>query len=669
MCRYGARIKFANQLRPVLLRLLFGLYLGTAGINSLLAQSPLPAPGQAMHWIAAAEQQLHKNDYMAAQQSFDQALPLVRQSGDEAALGRLLKTIGDLYAVRNYFRQSIDHYREALPLLRNTGQTQLQGDCLEKMAGIQAQFGFSEAAINHYNRALKVKTGLGDQPGMAFCHARLANLYFADKNYEEALAHNRESLRLTAAGGPEETDAAILEAIILTFMDQLEDAWSSLQQAQALVARQNDSSAKIKLYSATANFFLARQDQIQYNLFLDSAKMLIQGSQNPELAIAGLEQMALLHQKNGDYPSAYTAMRLLNRYKDIFRTENIERISAEINDAAATALREKEIEYLNLNNQLKAAQLRQSQMAHQALLRENMYQDSALSQQTLLLNAVKTESKLRQGQLEQELMLNAALQRENTLKQQNLVQERRLQRLLWIGLALFALLGGVIFYQYRKQQRNNTIIRRQSAELIVLNKEVHHRVKNNLQVISSMLDLQSQSLPDKQARTVIRGAILRVQAMAFIHQNLYHDDASNLVDMPDYIAMLSDHLFNTYNIRPESIRLHLQIEPLRLHTDTAVPLGMILNELISNALKYAFKGRQNGSIRVTLKRQGAQLLLRITDDGIGLPPAFDANKSPSFGYQIIQAFAQKLKASLLLDGANGTDVQLLISKFKTSDTP
>lgn len=668
MCRHRARIKFANQLRPVLLRLLFGLYLGTAGINSLRAQLPLPATGQAERWIAAGEQQMHKKDYLAAQQSFEQALPLVRQSGDEAALGRLLKTIGDLYAVRNYFRQSIDHYREALPFLRNTGQTQLQGDCLEKMAGIQAQFGFSEAAINHYNRALKVKTGLDDQPGMAFCHARLANLYFADKNYEEALAHNRESLRLTAAGGPEETDAAILEAIILTFMERPEDAWSSLQRAQTLVARQNGSSDQIKLYSATANFYLARQDQTQYNLYLDSAKMLIQGSQNPELAIAGLEQMALLHQKNGDYPSAYTAMRLLNRYKDIFRTENIERISAEINDAAATALREKEIEYLNLNNQLKAAQLRQSQMAHQALLRENMYQDSALSQQTLLLNAVKTESKLRQGQLEQELMLNAALQRENTLKQQNLVQERRLQRLLWMGLALFALLGGVIFYQYRKQQRNNTIIRRQSAELIVLNKEVHHRVKNNLQVISSMLDLQSQSLPDKQARTVIRGAILRVQAMAFIHQNLYHDDASNLVDMPDYIAMLSDHLFNTYNIRPESIRLYLQIEPLRLHTDTAVPLGMILNELISNALKYAFKGRQNGSIRVTLKRQGAQLLLRIADDGIGLPPGFDASKSSSFGYQIILAFAQKLKASLLLDGANGTDVQLLISKFKTSDT-
>lgn len=612
---------------------------------------------------------MQKKDYMAAQRSFEQALPLVRQSGDAAALGRLLKTMGDLYAVRNYFRQSIDHYREALPLLRSTGQTQLQGDCLERMAGIQAQFGYSEAAMNHYNRALKVKTGLGDQPGMAFCHARLANLYFADKNYEEALAHNEETLRLTAAGGPEETDAAILNVVILTFLERLEEAGRSLQKARTLVAHQNDTSAKIKLYSATANLHLARQDQTQYNQYLDSAKMLIQGSQNPELAIAGLEQMALLHQKNGDYPAAYNAMRLLNRYKDIFRTENIERISAEINDAATTALHEKEIEYLHLNNRLKAARLRQSQMARQALLRENVYQDSALRQQAQLLSALETESKLRKEQLEQELVLNAALQRENSLKQQNLIQERRLQGLLWIGLALFALLGGTIFYQYRKQQRNNATIRRQSAELRVLNKEVHHRVKNNLQVISSMLDLQSQSLPDKRARTVIREAILRIHAMAFIHQNLYQDDASNLVDMPDYIAMLSDHLFNTYNIRPESIHLHVQTEALRLHTDTAVPLGMILNELIGNALKYAFKGRPDGNVWVTLQRQGDRLLLRVADDGNGLPADFDIDKTSSLGYQIIQAFAQKLKATLLLDGARGTDVQLLISKFKTSDTP
>jgi len=652
-------------MRSLLLSPIFCVFIG-----SLFGQSGNLVPAHAQTWIASGHQQVQKKDYVAALRLFEQALPLVQQSGDDAALGRLLKSIGDVYAGRNYFRQSIDHYREALPLLRKTDQSRLQGECLEKMAGIQAHFGFSENAINHYSRALKVKASLGDDAaGVAYCHARLSHLYFTEKNYEEALAHNREALRLAGTDWATETDATIQEAVILTFMERPEEASLSLKKAGDLVSRQNDPSARIKLLSATSNFYLAQQDRERARVYLDSAKTLIKGSQNPELAIAALDQMALIHQKNGDYQSAFEAMLLLDRYKDIFRTENIERISAEINDAAATALREKEIEYLNLNNRLNAAELRQAQMAHEALLRENLFQDSALANQALLLAVLETESKLRNEQLEKEKTLNAALNRENELKQQNLNQERRLQRVLWLGLALFALLGGVIFYQFRKQRRNNAIIRRQSAELTVLNKEVHHRVKNNLQVISSMLDLQSQTLHDTRARAVVKEAILRVQAMAFIHQNLYHDDASNTVDMPDYIAMLSDHLFNTYNIHPEKIQMHMQIEPIRLHTDTAVPLGMILNELISNALKYAFKKRESGTIRVTLQRKENQLLLQVKDDGIGLPADFDPNHTTSFGYEMIHAFAQKLKATLLLDGANGTDVQLLISKFKTSETP
>lgn len=624
-------------------------------------------PGGAAVWIAAGDLALQKKDNLSALRAYEHALPLMRQSGDEAALGRLYKTIGDVYVARNYFRQAIDHYREAQPLLRKTEQTQLLADCLEKMAGIQADFGYTEPAINHYNRALKINTGLANQPGMAFCHARLAHLNFLEKNYAEALQHDREATRLAGSDWIMETDMAILEVLVLTFMERFAEAEQGLQNARKLVSQQNDSSGKIRLLSATSNLFLAQKDNKHAKIYLDSAKTLIQGSQNPELAIAALDQMALLHQKNGDFQAAFESMVYLDRYKDIFRNKNIERISAEISDAAATALQEKEIEYLNLNNQLKAAELKQIQLTRSALLRENLFKDSALTNQALLLSALEAETQLRNTQLEKEKKLNQALNRENALKQQNLDQERQLRQILWIGLVLFALLGSIIFYQYRKQQRNNAIIRRQSDELMVLNKEVHHRVKNNLQVISSMLDLQSQTLHDTRAKNVVKEAILRVQAMAFIHQNLYLDDAANTVDMPDYIAMLCDHLFNTYNIHPDKIRLDMQIEPLRLHTDTAIPLGMILNELISNALKYAFKGRPTGSIWVTLRKNDEKILLQVKDDGVGLPANFEPQRTNSFGYEIIQAFSQKLKASLLIDGAKGTDVQLLIAKFKMNE--
>ncbi|MBL0144587.1 MAG: sensor histidine kinase [Chitinophagaceae bacterium] len=236
------------------------------------------------------------------------------------------------------------------------------------------------------------------------------------------------------------------------------------------------------------------------------------------------------------------------------------------------------------------------------------------------------------------------------------------------------LLGAIIFLQFKKQQKKNQIIHKQSAELEVLNKEIHHRVKNNLQVISSMLDLQSQSLNDKRATAIIKEGIQRVQSMAFIHQNLYQGNAVNAVNMQEYLKMLSNHLFQTYNIETEKIKLHTQIEDLKLHTDTAIPLGMILNELISNALKYAFpkndlhNKKNNGDIWVSMKKKGTELLLQVKDNGVGLPNDFNPDKSNSFGYEIIKAFLQKLKARMNIDGGNGTDVQIIISKFKTIET-
>ncbi len=616
--------------------------------------------------IAAGDAYLQKRDYVNALKQYEQAQPLLQQLGDEYRLGQLLKEIGDVYATRNYFRQSVDHYRDAMPYLKKTGQQELLGACMESMAGISANFGYSTQAIGHYTRALAIKTKLNDSKGAAFCHAMLSKLNFSEKNYEAALSHNQHVQQLAGDDWAMETDAAIREGVILTFLGQTAEAEKSLQRAETLVARQNNPSNTIQLMSARSNLYLVLRDKIRADQYLDSAKAVLKGSQNPELAIAGLGQMAEINKNNGDYEAAYEAMAAMDRFKDIFRSKNIERISAEINEAASMALREKEIEYLNLANQLKEAQLGKERVARLALLRENGLKDSTFANQTLLLRALENESKLRDTQLAKEKALSQSLSRENSLKQQLLNDERRNKNLLYAGLAAMVLLGSVIYFQYRKQQKNNRIIGKQSEELAVLNKEIHHRVKNNLQVISSMLDLQSQSLTDEKARAVIKEAILRVQAMAFIHQNLYRDNAVNSVNMNEYIQILSDHLFQTYNIRTDKIQLHTQIEPLNLHTDTAIPLGMILNELISNALKYAFKNREQGDLWVTLKRNQQELLLQVRDNGVGLPKSFDPERTTSFGYEIIQAFAQKLRARVNIDGTDGTDVQLIITKFKTT---
>lgn len=343
----------------------------------------------------------------------------------------------------------------------------------------------------------------------------------------------------------------------------------------------------------------------------------------------------------------------------------MERISAEIKNTAEADMSAKEIEFLNRENNLKADKLRNETLLRMALIRQNLLIDSSLDQQRLLTAIKERESALRNDQLQREKELRLSLSRENELKQEHLNEERNSKWMLWMGIAGLALSGTVIFIQYRRQLRKNAIIRKQSGELEVLNKEIHHRVKNNLQVISSMLDLQSQTLQDDQATAIVKEGIQRVQSMAFIHQNLYQGHSVNSVNMNEYIRMLSNHLFQTYNIRSDKIRLHTSIEELNLHTDTAIPLGMILNELISNSLKYAFTGREEGAILVSMKRSDNELLLQVKDNGIGLPEGFSPDTVNSFGYEIIKAFAQKMKARINIDGSQGTDVCIIISKFKT----
>lgn len=152
--------------------------------------------------------------------------------------------------------------------------------------------------------------------------------------------------------------------------------------------------------------------------------------------------------------------------------------------------------------------------------------------------------------------------------------------------------------------------------------------------------------------------------MAFIHQNLYQGDSVNSVNMTEYVQMLVEHLFDAYNITPEKVTLQTEIAPMKLHTDTVIPIGMILNELISNALKYAFKGKDNGSLFVSLKKEKDLLVLKVKDNGVGMHQNPDIARLKSFGFKIIHAFSRKLKAQLNIDTQQGTDVELLIHKYK-----
>ena len=200
----------------------------------------------------------------------------------------------------------------------------------------------------------------------------------------------------------------------------------------------------------------------------------------------------------------------------------------------------------------------------------------------------------------------------------------------------------------------------------VLLKEVHHRVKNNMQIIASLLDLQSESLTDSVTRQIFQESQNRVRSMALIHEHLYQSEDLARIDAAQYIQDLVYSLFNSYETQSESIISKLDVDEIFLEVDTAIPCGLILNELISNALKHAFPDGRAGEICINLhSNQEKQLTLSVRDNGVGLPEELDFRNTESLGLQLVCTLTAQLKGTITLDSSRGTAFQITFTEKET----
>ena len=210
----------------------------------------------------------------------------------------------------------------------------------------------------------------------------------------------------------------------------------------------------------------------------------------------------------------------------------------------------------------------------------------------------------------------------------------------------------LLLAQTEQKQAEEKIIQA-LREKDVLLKEIHHRVKNNLQVISSLLALQSDSLDDPVAQSLLTESQNRVRAMSMIHEKLYQSPTLSRVQFGEYITTLAGFLFRSYTQTSGRVELKLDAEEIHLNIDTAVPCGLILNELISNSLKYAFRDGRRGELRVGLRSAGDGYRLTVADNGVGLPEDFDVRQANSLGLQLVDALSRQIKADLKVDGRGG----------------
>jgi PAS domain S-box-containing protein len=190
----------------------------------------------------------------------------------------------------------------------------------------------------------------------------------------------------------------------------------------------------------------------------------------------------------------------------------------------------------------------------------------------------------------------------------------------------------------------------------VLLKEIHHRVKNNLQVISSLLYLQSKKIEIKEYKDIFNESQNRIKSMALVHENLYKSDNFAGIDLSDYIRSLVNYLIRTYNVNYNKIKQEINIDHIILSIDKSIPFGLIMNELVTNSLKYAFNDRDEGLFKVEIHKLDSGIIhVSVFDNGVGMPVDFDIKKSTSLGLKLVQTLVDQLEGTFQWHSNGGTE--------------
>ena len=330
-----------------------------------------------------------------------------------------------------------------------------------------------------------------------------------------------------------------------------------------------------------------------------------------------------------------------------------------------------ELEYLPVQRgalhsiQKNYAALQNSEKAYEYLTKYTEVNDSLYNEDKIReVNQVEMNYAFSRQQLADSLAFNT-----EKIILESQVQQERQGRWFFLGIAgLLGLLAVVLFRNNQQRQQTNELLSIQKTEIEKKNqqnelllKEIHHRVKNNLETVSSLLALQSATIEDPAVLDAMQESQNRVQSMGMIHQKLYQGENLAAIEMKDYFVNLSEGVLDSFGTEGR-VQVECAMQELELDVDTAVPIGLIVNELLTNSLKYAFPNGQSGQIKISLKELNASdLELTVADDGIG-KNTIEANQSKGFGTQLIQLLTRQINGRLEEVINQGTIISLQFKK-------
>lgn len=555
----------------------------------------------------------------------------------------ILILLGKLYYQRGNHLFSGQQFFEALRSEIVKNDITLENEIREYILRIYNILPTFNLTSDFFEKSIDIKQKLGDDRGEMMVTQKLSQLYYSKGEYQKCITTANKGIELAKKLNDEDVffSNTIEKINCLTRLGKHRQAETELKK---LKHEYNpiDFHHITRYETAWGNHFLALQDEKQAQVHYSKALP----SRAPVMEQYLYKHQAESYAKAGMMDKAYEIQNKYIAQLSESYLSSILPVVIQMEEKSARTNLDEQIKYLNAQNLLK---------------------DTLLKNQKLLADALEAKNAIQLNQLQNQKDLSEAMQREVTLQKNQVLSEKKIQMVFGVSSIALLLMGIWTYTLFHKQKTKNNIILKQSSENEMLMKEVHHRVKNNLQIISSLLDMQSMSIKDSTAAEAIKESKNRVQSMALIHQNLYHDGNIRGIKIDDYLKHLAHSLFDSYNIDSNKTKLVTDIEPLYLDVDTVVPLGIIVNELITNSIKYAFTTAPGGQVSILLKSQHEQLFFQIKDSGKGFPADWTPDSNRSFGYQLIKAFAKKLKARLNVYNDGGAVIELQINKYKIAE--
>jgi two-component system, sensor histidine kinase PdtaS len=550
-------------------------------------------------------------------------------------LGYMLVVTGQLQTAKEVFLKAL-----ALAEAINYPYIHYNTEALAMVTMFQGKFG---EPLRYTLQTIRLAESSRDSIGWGYFYSRLSNLYYSEgRQYESFTMAQKAIKRFIKDRNPTLYNALHEVVNYMNEQGHAAEALNLVLDISKKVGIPSNISEQIFYYYtlSTSYLYTGNLDLAEmYVKKVDSLETLAEAVRGPLRRIVVNNQLGFIYFKRGQYKKAREYFE--KSFSNIPLTDR------------------------NLSYYLDACRWL---ISIDSALGDKVSAASHYEKYTELLDSSFKVTKIRQA--EELQVIYETQEKENHIAalNQQAKQNRLIKNLTLAGIAVVVIIAGLLYRQNRLKQKSNKIItdkNEQLKHLLVdkewLLKETHHRVKNNLQIIMSLLDSQSRYIDNDAALTAINDSQRRVQAISLIHQKLYQSENTSSIDMTHYIDELVSYLQHSFDTGSRAV-IEQYIEPVKLDVAKAIPLGLIINEAIVNAVKYAFPERQKSIVRISLKYSGPDhLLLNISDNGIGLPLDIKISKRGSLGFNLMRGLTRQLDGDFAIESNKGLHISIRFS--------